>query len=127
MRMNHLDLYVPDVRATAEFLTAYFGLRLVDMRGQNGLAVLNDDAGMEIVISHPIGKFGGSDQVSIDKETYHIGFVLPSRDDVNDVWKRLQDSTDCEIGEPREARGCWLFYCKAPGRINIEVACRHIA
>jgi hypothetical protein len=122
--MNHLDLYVPDVRATVDFLTTHFELKLVEMRGQNGLAILNDDAGMEIVISHPVEKFGGSEQVSLERETYHIGFVLPCREDVDRIWQRLRDVSTCELSEPRAMRGGWLFYCTAPGRISIEVGWR---
>ncbi len=44
MRLNHLDFHVPDIAATADFLIRHFGLRLKDMRGQNGLAILEDDA-----------------------------------------------------------------------------------
>jgi hypothetical protein len=61
MRLNHLDFHVPDIAATADFLIRHFGLRLKDMRGQNGLAILEDDAGLEIVLSHAISKFGTAD------------------------------------------------------------------
>jgi Glyoxalase/Bleomycin resistance protein/Dioxygenase superfamily len=36
VRMKHLDLYAPDVQATTDFMTKYFGLKLVEMRGQGG-------------------------------------------------------------------------------------------
>lgn len=124
MRLNHLDFYVPDVAATVDFLTRYFELSLVEMRGQNGLAILNDTAGLEIVISHPVAKFGGADQVALDRETYHIGFMLPERDDVDRLWQRLKAGGCSELGEPRAMRGGWLFYCTAPGRISIEVGWR---
>ena len=124
MRMNHLDLYVPDVQATSQFLTKHFGLKLVEMRGQGGLAILNDDAGMEIVVSHPIEKFGGADQVTLERETYHIGFILPAREDVDRLWQRLKAAGAGDLEEPRAIRGGWLFYCTAPGRVNIEVGWR---
>ncbi|MDB5676230.1 MAG: Lactoylglutathione lyase-like lyase [Sphingomonas bacterium] len=124
MRMNHLDLYVPDVRATTDFLTRYFGLTLVAMRGEGGLAILNDESGMEIVISHPIEKLGGADQATRGRETYHIGFMLPERGDVDRLWQALHDGGEELAGEPKAMRGGWLFYCTAPGRVLIEVGWR---
>lgn len=124
MRLNHLDLYVPDVTETSNFLIHYFGMRLVEMRGQGGIAILNDDAGLELIISHPIEKFGGADQVTLGCETYHIGFILPSREDVDQLHARLAQSEILNLGEPQARRGSWLFYCTAPGRIQIEIAFR---
>lgn len=124
MRMNHLDFYVPDVQATVDFLTTHFELKLVEMRGQNGLAILNDDAGMEIVISHPVEKFGGSDQAALEKETDHIGFLLPHREDIDRIWRRLRDVSTCKLSEPRAMRGGWPFFCTAPGCISIKVGWR---
>jgi len=124
MRLNHLDLHVPDVGATSDFLIRHFGLTLRDMRGQNGLAILGDDAGLEIVISQPIEKFGGAEQERLGAVTYHIGFMQSDRTDVDRVYHALKDSDAQLVGEPREMRGGYLFYCLAPGRILIEVGWR---
>ena len=124
MRMNHLDLYVPDVQATTAFLTRYFGLTLIAMRGEGGLAILNDESGMEIVISHPIEKLGGVDQATLGRDTYHIGFMLPERGDVDRLWQALHDGGAELAGKPKAMRGGWLFYCTAPGRVLIEVGWR---
>lgn len=124
MRLNHLDLHVPDVAATRDVLVAVFGLIEVETRGTNGLAILRDDAGLELVISRPIEKFGGADTVSVGRNTYHIGFIQPSREAVDMVFERAK-SAGCEIWQPPAAvRGGWLFYCFAPGRILIEVGYR---
>lgn len=45
MRLDHLDLHVPDVSETRDFFVKYFGLAPVETRGANGLAILQDDAG----------------------------------------------------------------------------------
>lgn len=124
MRLNHLDLHVPDVAATRDVLVAAFGLIEVETRGANGLAILRDDAGLELVISQPIEKFGGADSVSVGRNTYHIGFMLPSREAVDAQFERAK-SAGCEIRQPPSAiRGGWIFYCFAPGRILIEVGWR---
>ncbi|WP_235364681.1 VOC family protein [Sphingomonas sp. ERG5] len=122
--MNHLDLHVPDVAATRDFLIEHFGLTEVETRGADGLAILNDDAGLEIVISRPIAKFGGMDQISLGRATYHIGFILPVREAVDALHARLV-AADAEIwNAPSAIRGGWVFYCFAPGRILIEVGWR---
>ena len=124
MRMNHIDLHVADVAATCSFLTRYFGLTLRETRGQNFLAILNDDHGLEIVISQPIEKLGGRSQDMLGGVTYHIGFIQKERVDVDAIFQQLRESDAELIGEPRELRGGYVFYCLAPGRILIEVGWR---
>ncbi len=48
-----------------DVLVSAFGLTEIETRGVNGLAILRDDAGLELVISRPIEKFGGGDSVSV--------------------------------------------------------------
>ncbi|WP_049734391.1 VOC family protein [Rhizobium ecuadorense] len=124
MRLNHLDFHVPDITETADFFIRHFGLTLKDMRGNNGLAILEDDAGLEIVLSHAIAKFGSADQVEIGRQTYHIGFILPERADVDTVHAGLVAAGAVLSGPPAAMRGGWLFYCTAPGNILVEVGWR---
>ena len=107
MRLNHLDFHVPDITATADFFIRHFGLMLKDMRGQNGLAILTDDAGLEIVLSHAIAKFGTSDQVELQRQTYHIGFILADRAHVDAVHAGLVASGADLSGPPATMRGVW--------------------
>ncbi|ARO22391.1 VOC family protein [Rhizobium sp. S9] len=124
MRLNHLDFHVADIAETADFFIRHFGLKLKDMRGNNGLAILNDDTGLEIVFSHAIPKFGTADQVEIGRQTYHIGFILPERGDVDTVHAGLVAAGAVLSGPPAAMRGGWLFYCTAPGNILVEVGWR---
>ncbi|WP_105437774.1 VOC family protein [Neorhizobium sp. T25_13] len=124
MRMNHIDIHVPDVAATTAFLVRHFGLTLREARGGNGLAILNDDAGLEIVVSHPVEKFGGAEQQALGVVTYHLGFIQPERAEVDRLYRELKDGDAELVGEPREMRGGYLFYCLAPGRVMIEVGWR---
>lgn len=124
MRLNHLDFHVPDIAETADFFIRHFGLKLKDMRGNNGLAILEDDAGLEIVFSHAIAKFGTADQVELQRQTYHIGFILPERVDVDAVHAGLAAAGAALSGPPAAMRGGWLFYCTAPGNILVEVGWR---
>jgi catechol 2,3-dioxygenase-like lactoylglutathione lyase family enzyme len=122
MILNHLDLYVPDVATTRDFFMRHFGFRHQDTRGADRLAILHDDAGLELVISKPISQLGGAEQVALGLTTYHIGFRLPSAQKVDEVFGCLQAGSDQQIDPPRKIRGRYLFYCLAPGNILVEVA-----
>jgi catechol 2,3-dioxygenase-like lactoylglutathione lyase family enzyme len=125
MRLNHLDLHVPDVAATTNFFVTHLGLRLVEMRGANGLAILTDGHGLEIIVSKPIAKYGGVDQVETGRMSYHIGFILDDRAEVDAVYARIAADGAADLWhEPREIRGGWLFYCVIPGNILVEVGAR---
>jgi catechol 2,3-dioxygenase-like lactoylglutathione lyase family enzyme len=51
MRLNHLDLAVPDVASAATFFQAVFGFEEVEIRGRTGaMAVLSSD-GFELVLT----------------------------------------------------------------------------
>jgi hypothetical protein len=125
MRLNHLDLHVPDVATTTNFLVTCLGLRLVEMRGANGLAILTDDNGLELVISKSIARYGGIDQVETGRISYHIGFIVDERSEVDAVYARIAADHGADLWhEPREIRGGWLFYCIIPGNILVEVGAR---
>lgn len=121
MRLDHLDLHVPDVAETRDFFATYFHLTPIETRGANGLAILRDDAGLELVLSRPVEKFGGADTPTAGRNTYHIGFTLASRGDVDRVFGELTMAGVEIWSPPKEMRGMWLFYCFAPGRILVEV------
>ncbi|MBB3562284.1 catechol 2,3-dioxygenase-like lactoylglutathione lyase family enzyme [Rhizobium sp. BK512] len=124
MRLNHLDFYVPDIAATADFFRRYFALELREMNERIGRAILYDDQGTEVVLSRPLPKFGGADQVELQRQTYHIGFILAERSDVDVLHARLAADSAAVSGPPAAVRGGWLFYCTAPGNILVEVGWR---
>jgi len=124
MRLNHLDFYVPDIAATADFFLRYFDLELQEMNEPIGRAILYDDQGTEVVLGRPLSKFGGADQVELRWQTYHIGFILAERSDVDRLHGRLAADDAPVSGPPAAIRGGWLFYCTAPGNILVEVGWR---
>jgi catechol 2,3-dioxygenase-like lactoylglutathione lyase family enzyme len=124
MRLNHLDLYVPDVVETSVFLTRHFGLQYNSAPDNTRLVILSDDAGLELVVSTPVPAFGGTDHVKIKAETYHIGFLQDQKTDVDRLYESLLEAGAEVSAPPRAIRGGWLFYCTAPGRILIEVGWR---
>ena len=123
MRLNHLDLHVPDPAATAKFFTTYLGFRLIAVLANGGLIILADDACLELVLSHAIAKFGSTNQAGTGLVSYHIGFIVESRDSVDELHRRMvSDGMDLQV--PREMRGGWLFYCHAPGHVLVEIGAR---
>jgi catechol 2,3-dioxygenase-like lactoylglutathione lyase family enzyme len=124
MYLNHLDLHVPDVAATRDFFVDHLSFLLVETKGANGLAILHDSQGLEVVISRPIAKLGSADTPTVGFNTYHIGFILPTREQVDGLYARLEAAGVCLGHPPSDVRGGWLFYCHAPGRILIEIAWR---
>lgn len=124
MRLNHLDLHVPDVGAARDFFYQCFGLEEIASLGRDGLAILRDDGGLELVLSRPIAKLGGADTPTAGANTYHIGFLLPSRAEVDAVYDRVRLHGGEVRMAPASIRGGWLFYCYGPGRILIEVGWR---
>jgi catechol 2,3-dioxygenase-like lactoylglutathione lyase family enzyme len=121
MRLNHLNLTVPDVARTREFFETYFGFRCVFERGKNALCVLADDSGFALTLNN------------FDKETeihypgaFHIGFNLESREPVDRMYERLR-LAGFDPQPPREFHGAWTFYLRAPGGFLVEVFHQHRA
>ncbi|WDZ76132.1 VOC family protein [Ensifer adhaerens] len=123
MRLNHIDLYSPVVAETASFLIDHFGLTLVEKRGKDAFYRLTDGSGLVLVVSPPIAALGGGDQVSLNTQTYHIGFLLPARAEVDDVYRRVRGS-GIEVIAPEDRHGAYVFYAVIPGNILVEVGHR---
>ena len=123
MKLNHLDLHVPDVAASTTFFQRYFGLALIDTRANGGLAILSDGAGLELVLSHAVAAFGSVDQSERKAVSYHVGFIVDARAEVDRLFAAMT-ADGLDVQAPRKMRGGYLFYCYAPGHILIEVGAR---
>lgn len=123
MRLNHIDLYSPVVAETASFLIDHFDLTLVEKRGKDAFYRLSDGSGLVLVVSPPITALGGGDQVNLGAQTYHIGFLLPARSEVDDAYRRVLASGG-QVTVPGERHGAYVFYVVIPGNILVEVGHR---
>ncbi|WP_104664653.1 VOC family protein [Ensifer adhaerens] len=123
MQLNHIDLHSPVVSETASFLVDHFGLTLVEKRGKDSFYRLTDGSGLVLVVSPPIAALGGGDQVSLGVQTYHIGFLVPTRRAVDDVHQRLR-AAGIQMNAPQERHGAYVFYTVIPGNILVEVGHR---
>ena len=73
MHLNHLDLPVPDVAATAAFFTTHFGFVLRETRGNDAFALLQDAHGFVLVLTRR-----RTEGAQAFPENFHIGFLLDS-------------------------------------------------
>ena len=116
MQLNHLDLCVPDVAATAQFFTDGFGFRLLERRGRDGMAILAGEGGFVLVLTR--------NAEPVYPKTFHIGFLQGSAEAVDAAHARLSAAGIEVPPVPSTMHGAYLFYCKAPGGILIEISHR---
>ena len=119
MQLNHLDLPVPNVAATAAFFTAHFGFRLCETRGNNGFALLIGSGGFALVLTRR-----RTQGVQDFPDTFHVGFVVESEAAVHAIHARLQAADVSGLPPVSCQRGATLFYVQAPGGILVEVSHR---
>jgi lactoylglutathione lyase len=121
MRLNHVNLTVPDVQETREFFETYFGLRCVTVKGRDALAVLVDESGFVLTLNN----FENVAEVAYPG-AFHIGFMQESRERVDEIHEHLK-SGGFDVKPPREFHGAWTFYLRAPGDFLVEVGHQHKA
>jgi len=111
MKLNHLNLTVPDVAETRAFFENYFGFIPVSEAGNGNLAVMFADG---FVLT-----FMKGEQPSYPR-MFHIGFAQESDEQVNEIYQRLH-TDGVEVSPPKHMHGAWTFYFMAPGGIQVEV------
>ena len=118
MKLNHLNVTVPNVPETHRFLEKHFALKSFGGREPGeGMSFLSDDLGMVLALTRA------------PKETevqyppgFHVGFIQESEDRVNEINQRLRKD-GYEVPKPARLHGSWTFYFKGPGGFTIEVLC----
>jgi catechol 2,3-dioxygenase-like lactoylglutathione lyase family enzyme len=118
MQLNHLDLPVPDVRATADFFIRFFGFKLDAVKGNDGMAILKGDGGVVLVLTRR------SDDSPAFAKTFHVGFLVPSPQEVPGVHRQLSEGGCTDLSPVSSMRGSTLLYCHAPGGVLVEVGHR---
>jgi catechol 2,3-dioxygenase-like lactoylglutathione lyase family enzyme len=118
MRLNHIDLPVPDVAATRDFFETWLGFTHERTLGQDGLSILRDAAGLVLVLSRL-----RRDGAQTWPVPFHIGFHLESQAAVSALHARLT-AGGLTIDPPGPQHGAFGFYLTAPGDLLVEVAHR---
>jgi lactoylglutathione lyase len=116
MQLNHLDLSVSDVAATAAFFVHCFGFRIIEERGNNGMAILRGENSFILVLTRCL-------EPQYPK-SFHIGFLLPSEQAVVQAYDHVRAAGFDVPKPPAEMRGALLFYCHTPDGILVEIAHR---
>lgn len=84
MKLNHVNLPVPDVSATRDFFEQQFGLHCI-AEPTDANVVLTDGAGLVLTISN----FDHANEITYPK-WFHVGFMQDSDDKVDDIYDRLK-------------------------------------
>lgn len=113
MKLNHINLGVTDVQATAHLFEHYFGLKRADMPFNSHMAFSYDDNGSLISV------FRATDVHY--PGIFHVGFL---QDTVQEVWALHEQLRNggFQPQEPREEHGRLVFYFDAPGGFTVEVS-----
>jgi catechol 2,3-dioxygenase-like lactoylglutathione lyase family enzyme len=119
MRLNHLNLTVPDVSQTRAFFETHFGFRCIFERGQNALVVMLDETGFVLTLNN----FDKATHVEYPG-AFHIGFMQDSPERVDEIYERLK-AAGLDMEPPKEFHGAWTFYFRAPGGFLVEVGHQH--
>ncbi|PTL78797.1 VOC family protein [Vitiosangium sp. GDMCC 1.1324] len=117
MKLNHIDLQVPDVQRTVLFFERYFDFELQSNRASPAIAILSDRQGLVLVLQRLKNK------TDAYPEGFHVGFIV-DREDLVHGFRERASSDGLEVSEViRNNRGV-MVYCKAPGDFLVEVNCR---
>ncbi|MFT3768156.1 MAG: VOC family protein [Minicystis sp.] len=120
MQLNHLDLQVPDVIASAAFFERHFRFEVHGNRASPAIAILTGEGGFTLVLQRR------RDEDPPYPEGFHIGFLVGDEATVHakhaEITAAGVESSDVQSN----GRGV-MFYFKAPGDILIEVSCRRRA
>lgn len=115
MRLNHINLTVTDVLAAANFLSTYFGLH--NQGGNAGMTLLTD---VEDYSGMILTLMKGKVQDVQYPPTFHVGFSLASREEVDAIHTRMH--ADGILADPPGDTGhSYGFYVVAPGGFQVEV------
>jgi catechol 2,3-dioxygenase-like lactoylglutathione lyase family enzyme len=116
VKLNHINLAVPDVAATRAFFEKFFGFRCDENKGQDVLSVLRDEAGFVLILSNFDKKI-----TPAYPRDFHLGFIYNKVEEVNELYERMKVA-GIGLRAPKTAHGSWGFYVDAPGGITIEVS-----
>jgi catechol 2,3-dioxygenase-like lactoylglutathione lyase family enzyme len=117
VKLNHLDLHLADVPATAAFLVDHFDLEFHSKPTSPAIAILGDGHGFTLVLQRR------KRDTDVYPEGFHVGFLVDDVATVHARHARLAAAGLAPSPIDSNGRGT-MFYVRAPGDILIEVSCR---
>lgn len=116
LKLNHLNLTVPDVAEAKCFFEKYFKFQCTDQKS-NVLAILiGEDGFILALMSEAFNKQGSSSY----PEAFHLGFILDSKEEVSSLYSKLKSGGLNVDREPARIRNSFGFYFYF-GNLFIEV------
>lgn len=114
MKLNHLSFPSNDLAASTRFFEEQLGCTSTAHTGYNILK----RPGFDIVLEQARG-------FQVDwPHNFHIGFELPSVDDVRTLYERFKaDGIEMQVELVKSPRGT-RFFCVAPGGLLVEINTR---
>lgn len=116
MKLNHIDLQVPDVQEAAAFFERWFAFAHTSNRGSPAIAILRGVDGFSLVLQ----RRGEGERYP---ESFHVGFLLDDEAEVLAFHARAREAGLAISDVQRSGRGT-LTYLRGPGEILVEVSCR---
>jgi catechol 2,3-dioxygenase-like lactoylglutathione lyase family enzyme len=114
MKLNHLSFPSADSAATARFFERHLGFTI---SGTWDKSYILKRPGFDVVIDH-------HDETPAYPHAFHVGFELPTLDDVQALHERLSAAgVPMETGIHNNGRGS-RFFCRAPGGVMFELNTR---
>ena len=120
IKLNHINLPVTDVVASAKFFEQYFNFKCSGVKGNNMLAIMEGEDGFILVLMADSFNRDGNNKYP---DAFHIGFLVDTHEQVTEVYDRLIKGGVAVTQSPASLRGGYGFYFNAPGNILTEITC----
>ncbi|MBO7746825.1 VOC family protein [Paenibacillus sp. MWE-103] len=114
MKLNHLNVCVPDLNEAVTFFRDVFGFELNGRHG-DAIAAMTDDDGFSLVLS---SLRPGEEGYPKD---FHLGFYVDTIADVDGFHDKLAAAGIAAEQRPRRIRNGYTLYFTALGGILFEV------
>lgn len=117
MKLNHINLVVPDVATACSFFEQYFDFTTEEVKGDHMIAVLNGkDSFVLVLMAAALNKTGPVTY----PDAFHIGFLTDTRGEVERIYERLHAGGHATKA-PQKIRDSFGFYFHMQG-VMIEVS-----
>jgi catechol 2,3-dioxygenase-like lactoylglutathione lyase family enzyme len=104
MKLNHINLVVSNVENAVQFFEKYFDFKCTEIKGNHIAAILKGPEDFTLVI------LKNKEGRTIYPDSFHIGFMLDSVEQVMDVYHKLKSGGVVVDQEPKKIRDSFGFY-----------------
>lgn len=119
MKLNHLNLSVPDIPSARSFFETYLDFTCTDSKLNDTLSVLNGEDGFILVLMSQHMNRNGNNAYP---DSFHIGFYLKNEAEVLAKFEQLTNAGFILEQEPQRIRKVFGFYYLHQN-ILIEIVC----